>query len=96
MSGLLGLPPRVVRELCQHLNVEGAGVRNWRDLITHVPGGLGGGGGGGGYSEVCPVYLVRGGGGGGGMRPYSEVCPVYLVRGGGDEALYIVKCALCT
>lgn len=38
MSKLLALPPRVVRELCQHLNMEGAGVRNWRDLITHVPG----------------------------------------------------------
>ena len=39
MSKLLtALPPDVVRKLCQHLNVEGAGVRNWRDLITKVQG----------------------------------------------------------
>lgn len=38
MSKLKALPPGVVRELCQHLNMEGAGVRNWSDLIAHVQG----------------------------------------------------------
>lgn len=38
MSKLSTLSPAVVRELCQHLNVEGAGVRNWRDLLTKVQG----------------------------------------------------------
>lgn len=39
MSKLLtALPPGVVRELCQYLNVEGSGVRNWEDLITKVKG----------------------------------------------------------
>ena len=38
MSKLGDLPISVVQQLCKHLNVEGAGVRNWRDLIAQPPG----------------------------------------------------------
>lgn len=35
---LHALPPKVVSELCKHLNIQGAGVKNWKELITLVPG----------------------------------------------------------
>ena len=32
------LPPGVVAELCRYLNVEGDGQRNWKELISRIPG----------------------------------------------------------
>ena len=37
---LTALPVEVVTGLCRYLNLEGAGVMNWKDLIAKVKGKL--------------------------------------------------------
>ena len=32
------LPPGVVLELCRYLNVQGDGQKNWKQLISRIPG----------------------------------------------------------
>ena len=32
------LPPVTVRELCRYLNIEGDGQRNWKELVSRIPG----------------------------------------------------------
>ena len=39
MSKIGDLPHGVVWRLCQHLNVQGSGVRNWKDLASQLPPG---------------------------------------------------------
>lgn len=40
MSKLGDLPIGVTQQLCKHLNLEGAGVKNWKDLVAQAPGEL--------------------------------------------------------
>ena len=32
------LPAGTVTELCRYLNIEGDGQRNWKELVTRIPG----------------------------------------------------------